>query len=75
MRRRGVWIFRGQGIPPIMLDECYDLELYNWTKVDIADAVRPLACPGACVLLHVYAALLVHYKVAMQVTGIGKEEK
>ena len=43
MRRRGVWIFRGQGIPPIMLDECYDLELYNWTKVDIADAVRGLA--------------------------------
>ncbi|KAK9834888.1 hypothetical protein WJX81_006700 [Elliptochloris bilobata] len=34
---RGVWIFRGQGIPPIMLDECYDLELYNWTRVDIAD--------------------------------------
>ena len=35
-----MWIFRGQGIPPIMLDECYDLELYNWTKVDIADLVR-----------------------------------
>ncbi len=24
-----------------MLDECYDLELYNWTRVDIADPVRP----------------------------------
>jgi hypothetical protein len=21
-------------------DECYDLELYNWTKVDISDEVR-----------------------------------
>ena len=31
-----------------MLDECYDLELYNWTKVDTADPVRGLACPGAC---------------------------
>ena len=28
-----------------MLDECYDLELYNWTRVDIADAVLPIpAC-------------------------------
>lgn len=49
MWRRGVWIFRGQGIPPIMLDECYDLELYNWTKVDIADPVRGLGMR----LLHV----------------------
>ncbi|KAK9809891.1 hypothetical protein WJX72_001136 [[Myrmecia] bisecta] len=34
---RGFWIFRGQGIPPIMLEECYDMELYNWTKVDPSD--------------------------------------
>lgn len=33
----GVWIFRGQEIPQIMKDECYDLELYNWSKIDIND--------------------------------------
>lgn len=38
---RGVWIFRGQDIPPIMKDECVDLELYNWSKVDLSDPVRP----------------------------------
>jgi elongation factor 1-gamma len=35
---RGVWIFRGQDIPPQMKDECYDLDLYTWTKADPADA-------------------------------------
>lgn len=34
---RGVWIFRGQDIPPQMKDECYDLDLYNWEKVDSSD--------------------------------------
>ena len=38
---RGVWIFRGQEIPPIMQEECVDLELYTWKKVDLSDAVRP----------------------------------
>jgi elongation factor 1-gamma len=37
---RGVWMFRGQDIPQIMQDECYDLELYNWTKVDLSDAAQ-----------------------------------
>lgn len=31
---RGFWIFRGQDIPQMMKDECYDLELYNWEKLD-----------------------------------------
>lgn len=31
---RGFWIFRGQDIPQMMKDECYDLELYNWQKLD-----------------------------------------
>jgi hypothetical protein len=51
-----VWIFRGQGIPPIMLDECYDLELYNWTRVDIADPVR-FAAPSALRLRAALAAV------------------
>ena len=37
---RGIWIFRGPGIPQIMLDECYDMELYDWVKADINDPVR-----------------------------------
>ena len=45
--RRGVWIFRGQDIPPIMQEECVDLELYEWTRVDLADAVR---CASALVV-------------------------
>lgn len=28
-----------------MLDECYDMELYNWAKADMADAVRFEAIP------------------------------
>jgi len=31
---RGFWIFRGDGIPPQMVEECYDLDLYTWTKLD-----------------------------------------
>lgn len=31
---RGFWIFRGQDIPQMMKDECYDLELYDWQKLD-----------------------------------------
>ena len=36
---RGFWIFRGNDIPPMMKEECYDLDLYNWSKVDIKDEV------------------------------------
>lgn len=38
---RGVWIFRGLEIPAIMLDECYDMELYDFVKADINDPVSP----------------------------------
>lgn len=38
--RRGMWIFRGQDIPPIMKEECFDLDLYTWQKVDPKDPVR-----------------------------------
>lgn len=37
---RGLFIFRGQNIPPIMLEECYDVDLYNWQKVDINDPAQ-----------------------------------
>ncbi|KAH9543129.1 hypothetical protein CY35_13G046000 [Sphagnum magellanicum] len=32
---KGVWLFRGTEIPQMVKDECYDVELYDWTKVDI----------------------------------------
>lgn len=35
-----MWIFRGQEIPAIMQEECFDLPLYDWTKVNTTDAVR-----------------------------------
>ncbi|XP_061375952.1 elongation factor 1-gamma-like [Gastrolobium bilobum] len=34
---KGLWLFRGQEIPKFVIDECYDMELYEWTKVDISD--------------------------------------
>ncbi|XP_047310948.1 elongation factor 1-gamma-like [Impatiens glandulifera] len=34
---KGLWIFRGQEIPQFVIDECYDMELYEWTKVDLSD--------------------------------------
>ncbi|MCO5566537.1 hypothetical protein L7F22_020214 [Adiantum nelumboides] len=37
---KGVWLFRGQEMPQMVLDECYDVELYEWTKVDITDAAQ-----------------------------------
>uniref|UniRef100_A0A7N0U2X2 EF-1-gamma C-terminal domain-containing protein n=1 Tax=Kalanchoe fedtschenkoi TaxID=63787 RepID=A0A7N0U2X2_KALFE len=37
---RGLWLFRGQEIPKFIMDECYDMELYEWTKVDINDEVH-----------------------------------
>lgn len=36
----GVWMFRGSEIPPQLVDECYDLDLYSWTKVDLKDAAQ-----------------------------------
>lgn len=32
---KAVWLFRGPEIPKQVLDECYDVELYTWTKADI----------------------------------------
>ncbi len=41
---RGFWIFRGQDIPAMMKDECYDLELYDWKKLD-GKALEPVSIP------------------------------
>nr|QDK54758.1 translation elongation factor [Polygonum cuspidatum] len=37
---KGLWLFRGQEIPKFVMDECYDMELYEWTKVDITDEAQ-----------------------------------
>ncbi|XP_059653623.1 elongation factor 1-gamma 2-like [Cornus florida] len=37
---KGLWLFRGQEIPKFVLDECYDMELYDWVKVDISDEAQ-----------------------------------
>ncbi|GLT56295.1 hypothetical protein SLA2020_293450 [Shorea laevis] len=37
---KGLWLFRGQEIPQFVLDECYDMELYDWKKVDISDEAQ-----------------------------------
>ncbi|KAJ7555369.1 hypothetical protein O6H91_05G034200 [Diphasiastrum complanatum] len=37
---KGVWLFRGPEIPQQVKDECYDVELYDWLKVDIADEIQ-----------------------------------
>ncbi|XP_073288119.1 elongation factor 1-gamma 2-like isoform X1 [Primulina huaijiensis] len=37
---KGLWLFRGTEIPQFVLDECYDMELYEWTKVDINDEAQ-----------------------------------
>ncbi|KAG4385795.1 hypothetical protein GLYMA_12G165301v4 [Glycine max] len=37
---KGLWLFRGQEIPQFVIDECYDMELYDWTKVDISDETQ-----------------------------------
>uniref|UniRef100_A0A6N2LRC4 Uncharacterized protein n=1 Tax=Salix viminalis TaxID=40686 RepID=A0A6N2LRC4_SALVM len=34
---KGLWLFRGQGRSQFVIDECYDMELYEWKKVDITD--------------------------------------
>merc|ERR1712176_970389 len=33
----GVWVFRGQEIPPPVAEECGDIELYDWKKCDLSD--------------------------------------
>lgn len=37
---KGLWLFRGQVIPQFIMDECYDMELYDWKKVDINDEAQ-----------------------------------
>ncbi|KAG5229353.1 hypothetical protein OIU76_018768 [Salix suchowensis] len=37
---QGLWLFRGQEIPQFIMDECYDMELYEWTKADISDEAQ-----------------------------------
>ncbi|XP_022885638.1 elongation factor 1-gamma 2-like [Olea europaea var. sylvestris] len=37
---KGLWLFRGKEIPQFVLDECYDMELYEWTKVDLNDEAQ-----------------------------------
>ncbi|CAA0838731.1 Probable elongation factor 1-gamma 1 [Striga hermonthica] len=37
---KGLWLFRGTEIPQFVLDECYDMELYDWTQVDINDETQ-----------------------------------
>ncbi|EHA8588568.1 hypothetical protein COCNU_scaffold005823G000020 [Cocos nucifera] len=37
---KGLWLFHGQEIPQFVLDECYDMELYDWTKVDISNEAQ-----------------------------------
>lgn len=37
---KGLWLFRGNEIPKFVMDECYDMELYAWTKVDISDKAQ-----------------------------------
>ncbi|KAL4654972.1 hypothetical protein ACB092_01G418400 [Castanea dentata] len=32
-----LWLLRGKDIPKFVLDECYDMELYEWKMVDIID--------------------------------------
>lgn len=37
---KGLWLFRGQEIPQFVIDECYDMELYEWKKVDLSDEAQ-----------------------------------
>ncbi|MFS7979192.1 putative elongation factor 1B gamma, glutathione S-transferase, Thioredoxin-like superfamily [Helianthus anomalus] len=34
---KGLPLFRGPEIPKFVMDECYDMELYEWTNVDLSD--------------------------------------
>ncbi|CAI5998052.1 unnamed protein product [Closterium sp. NIES-65] len=37
---KGVWLFRGSEVPPFVMEECYDCELYEWSKVDLSDEAQ-----------------------------------
>ncbi|VAI89692.1 unnamed protein product [Triticum turgidum subsp. durum] len=37
---KGLWLFRGQDIPEFVMKEVYDMELYEWTKVDLSDEAQ-----------------------------------
>ncbi|GKG15354.1 elongation factor subfamily 1b subunit gamma, partial [Tanacetum coccineum] len=37
---KGLWLFFGPEIPHFLKDECYDMELYEWTKVDPSDETQ-----------------------------------
>ncbi|CAK9160332.1 unnamed protein product [Ilex paraguariensis] len=37
---KGLWLFRGKEIPQFVIDECYDMELYEWKQVDITDEAQ-----------------------------------
>ncbi|XP_076886898.1 elongation factor 1-gamma-like [Bidens hawaiensis] len=37
---KGLWLFRGLEIPKFVMDECYDMELYEWTNVDPSDETQ-----------------------------------
>jgi elongation factor 1-gamma len=37
---KGLWLFCGQEIPKFVMDEVYDMELYEWSKVDISDVAQ-----------------------------------
>jgi elongation factor 1-gamma len=37
---KGLWLFRGTEIPEFVMNECYDMELYDWKKVDISDEAQ-----------------------------------
>ncbi|KAJ4879076.1 putative elongation factor 1-gamma 1 [Raphanus sativus] len=37
---KGLWLFRGPEIPKFVMDEVYDMELYEWTKVDVSDEAQ-----------------------------------
>ncbi|KAK9995021.1 hypothetical protein SO802_024724 [Lithocarpus litseifolius] len=37
---QGLWLFRGTEIPQFIIDECYDMELYEWKKVNINDEAQ-----------------------------------
>ncbi|KAK9077042.1 hypothetical protein SSX86_005377 [Deinandra increscens subsp. villosa] len=40
LKVKGLWLFRGLEIPKFVMDECYDMELYEWTKVDPSDEAQ-----------------------------------
>ncbi|CAH9108505.1 unnamed protein product [Cuscuta europaea] len=37
---KGLWLFRGKEVPKFIMDEVYDMELYEWKEVDINDEAQ-----------------------------------